>query len=397
MIKVRFALLSSLLATSCLAPAAVTGYSVSYLRNSVQNSDFAPVLEDLFAFQAIMSSDGTGEFDAGEFNAPNGTVTPLIFSPPAYLIYGEYQPTLGALFTSYPTGTYTFKITGGSFAGQSATVATSAADFANSIPFLTSGSYSSLQFCNAGDDRTVTWPAFTHSGVMPLTTSALNVLDMTSTNLAWQDGGPASVAGSTTIPGAKLISGHYYYYGLTHDCYRTTSNAGFGTAAASVTYTRRSEGYFQVQANPGTVAGQFYHGQSNRSIGIPVTVEVVQGGVLVDTQTFAVGYNNWYAFDTTATGTADLYFKSSHWLKKAVYNVDLDTGHNQLDVTLQNGDCNDDNHVDFFDYLQLSDAYESVVGDPTFSAGADLSEDGEVNFFDYLIMSANYETDGDDY
>ncbi len=67
-----------------------------------------------------------------------------------------------------------------------------------------------------------------------------------------------------------------------------------------------------------------------------------------------------------------------------------------VNFTPLNGDGVKDNTVDFFDYLLLSDKYETVDGDPGYDAAADFNKDGEINLFDYFIVSDNYEKVGDD-
>ncbi len=134
--------------------------------------------------------------------------------------------------------------------------------------------------------------------------------------------------------------------------------------------------------------------------GMPVTIEIraVGGAVPLDTQTTVLDASGNYCVNTfLRNGNYDIYCKASHWLKKRKSNVAIGIGGvNGVNFLLTNGDCNNDNFNDFFDYLVLSAAYESVFGDATYNAGADLNGDLAVDFFDYLILSDKYELDGDD-
>jgi hypothetical protein len=53
--------------------------------------------------------------------------------------------------------------------------------------------------------------------------------------------------------------------------------------------------------------------------------------------------------------------------------------------------------VSILDYLELSNAYDTQVGDPGYNSNADLDEDGFVSVLDYLIVSSRFETNGDGY
>jgi hypothetical protein len=84
------------------------------------------------------------------------------------------------------------------------------------------------------------------------------------------------------------------------------------------------------------------------------------------------------------------------WLRKATPGVTLASGSNTApSVTLLNGDVDGDNQVSILDYLQLSTAYDTQVGDPGYDINADLDKDGFVSILDYLIVSRNYGLEGD--
>jgi hypothetical protein len=94
----------------------------------------------------------------------------------------------------------------------------------------------------------------------------------------------------------------------------------------------------------------------------------------------------------------DVYFKTSHWLKKKVSNVVINgVGTDNVNVTLRNGDILPDNSVDLLDYFGLSDSYNLALGDAGFNPMADLNGDDSVDLIDYFVLSDQYNTSGDDY
>ncbi|MBL8088430.1 MAG: hypothetical protein JNM85_10235 [Chthonomonas sp.] len=104
-----------------------------------------------------------------------------------------------------------------------------------------------------------------------------------------------------------------------------------------------------------------------------------------------------YRFRSTILGNVLIKVKAPQSLSETVPAVLNNTGENTLPfMQLRNGDANDDNVVDFFDYLMLSDGFESQLLDEPYTAnlGADLTRDLQIDLFDYLIMSNRYEEEG---
>lgn len=103
-------------------------------------------------------------------------------------------------------------------------------------------------------------------------------------------------------------------------------------------------------------------------------------------------------FPASAVGTYTAFVKGSHWLRKGVGSVTLagNTGMTFVGAaSVINGDIVDDNVVDSSDYFALSDAYDAVVGDPTYSWDADLNGDGAIDSSDYFILSDAYDLVGE--
>lgn len=127
------------------------------------------------------------------------------------------------------------------------------------------------------------------------------------------------------------------------------------------------------------------------------TVEVRNGGTVVDTKTVSVSTSGAYSFTTTASGTRSIYFKGRLWLGKLVGGVSLSGSPVTVNATLINGDCNNDKACDFFDYLILNAGYEANQGESAYDTnpGGDLTGDTAIDFFDYLILNDNFEKEGD--
>ncbi len=129
---------------------------------------------------------------------------------------------------------------------------------------------------------------------------------------------------------------------------------------------------------------------------MPVSVVFDNGGpVTVNTTMDKDGY---FEAKAPVAGLNRIFAKTRAGLQKLVGEYQSGAFVRIAPVTLINGDINNDNFVDFFDYLILSDGYESEAGQPGYDANpyADLNGDGVIDFFDYLILNANYELQGDE-
>lgn len=100
------------------------------------------------------------------------------------------------------------------------------------------------------------------------------------------------------------------------------------------------------------------------------------------------------SYESVATGGAvGVRAKAIHWLSSVTTCLPALNPAN-VDLTLRNGDCDNDNVVSIFDYIEISNAFDSVVGDALYSVGADLDGDGAVSIFDYIIMSEHFDQMG---
>ncbi|MBS1706191.1 MAG: dockerin type I repeat-containing protein [Armatimonadetes bacterium] len=129
--------------------------------------------------------------------------------------------------------------------------------------------------------------------------------------------------------------------------------------------------------------------------GTPADVEVRNGsGTVLEHKLAYMDNNGKFAFNMQQpNGPITIAVKTAHHLRKAV-TVTLPVTTDVV-FNLVNGDVDGDNAVTIFDYVILSDAFDSSTGDPAFVANADLDGDGTVTIFDYLILSTNFDMFGD--
>lgn len=126
-----------------------------------------------------------------------------------------------------------------------------------------------------------------------------------------------------------------------------------------------------------------------RDVGSTTPIETITGIMKAD-GTYAAKPN-------VATGNYDIAIKGPTHLRKVVSNVAItNDGAANVNASLKNGDSDGDNEVGIGDYSILSGAYNTNVGDPGYSASADLNCDGSVDIGDYAILSNNYSMLGDD-
>lgn len=128
--------------------------------------------------------------------------------------------------------------------------------------------------------------------------------------------------------------------------------------------------------------------------GTKVTLDLRTPGTTTVIKTVALTLDAagaYYLDPQVQTGTYDLAFKGSHWLRKIVPNVTLGTSVNNVaTVSLTNGDVNNDNRVNLSDFSALSSAYGSNPSSANWNVGADLNGDNVVNLSDFSILSTNY-------
>lgn len=129
-----------------------------------------------------------------------------------------------------------------------------------------------------------------------------------------------------------------------------------------------------------------------------VTFEMREPGETTPFQTAEVSLGEGGVFRLFAPrrGAFDLSVKVSHWLRRTVA-VDTSGGSvTNLNISLLNGDIDEDNEVTLFDFGALVAAFGSIPGDSNWNPNADLDGDEEVTLFDFGVLVKNFGALGDE-
>ncbi|MBS1706842.1 MAG: hypothetical protein JST40_13320 [Armatimonadetes bacterium] len=122
-------------------------------------------------------------------------------------------------------------------------------------------------------------------------------------------------------------------------------------------------------------------------------VPVAGGNPVV--QTVALDSDGYFKTQAPTQGTFDVFAKIDGYLSKKLGQVTGDAYSRLSVASLLGGDIDNDDMVTVFDYVILSDAFDTSVGDAGYLPAADLDGDGSVTVFDYLILSNNFDLFGD--
>lgn len=112
-----------------------------------------------------------------------------------------------------------------------------------------------------------------------------------------------------------------------------------------------------------------------------------------------------------AGGARTVSVKSAHWLSHTI-NVNTTAGSvTNANVSVKNGDVDQDNVVSIFDYIVMSDNFDVANDNPNWNvipnpaqpigpgnvpiSNADVDHDGVVSIFDYIQLSDNFDLAGD--
>ncbi|HRI44093.1 MAG TPA: dockerin type I domain-containing protein [Fimbriimonadaceae bacterium] len=124
---------------------------------------------------------------------------------------------------------------------------------------------------------------------------------------------------------------------------------------------------------------------------VALTILDPDGGTLMDTN--AALTNGEITVPAMPRMHLRVYAKASHWLRRM--EVVAHGSSDLVELSLLNGDCDEDNEITIGDYALLSAAFGSAEGDPNWNASADLNGDLEVDIGDFAILSSNFGEVGD--
>ena len=309
---------------------------------------------------------------------------------------------LPGLMGLWPTGEYRIDITSGTLAGLSLPFFLWGHEFASNTPYFLGTGYSQMQFCRAGVPQTVNW--LRGEGV-PYGETHIRLVDYTQDGLPWGEGGAIESYTSQTIPGSVLRSGHHYRLKLVYETAYTAGSysldGGLNMIYAQAFFHRGTHINFQVQANPGTVAGVFHLGQVGSPNFENFSVDVLDSsGNVLESHDLQTGHYGYYAFDSALRGTYSVRYRTPKFISRIIHNVDFAAGENNIVAELPNGDIDENGEVGIGDYLILAEFFDrragqrdwaTVLGNGFAPREADISRDSAVGLTDYLILLSNFD------
>lgn len=127
---------------------------------------------------------------------------------------------------------------------------------------------------------------------------------------------------------------------------------------------------------------------------VSIAVEI-RGDYGTEQRIISISEDGDYMLDGLMSGEYEIAFKGPNWLRKVVPNVVVAGDVSGVDVSLINGDCNNDNMVSAADLIIVRKAYGSTVGSPTWDARADLNGDGMVSAADLITVRKSFGKVGD--
>lgn len=398
--------LGALILLAGTASAQVTSYATQFTENWEQTDDAGPAIPFNATFLGSITTTNPADMTGGYWKAPSGVSTSFInVVPNVWYGYGQSYTSIPEMTADLASGDYLFSadLTAGT---TNENLNVSGFYFPDDYPFLIGGSYSALQLAPSGTDATILYNPFGQPGDANYLVTNTFIYDYTNTyHYQWGSFDLGGTSTSTTIPGAELKSGRYYILTLGYYAEKITDNDGFGGATSVISYSRTNSVGFQIQADPGTVAGVITLENTNFVYGSPIDIEVLDsGGNILEHHAITIDYYGHYAIDSALTGVHSIRYKGKHWLSSVVQNVDFGVGQNTVNVSLRNGDVDGDNVISIFDYIVISDYFDKSnldadwydVGSNGWApADADLDNDGYVTIFDYIYMSDVFDQEGE--
>ncbi|MBL8047221.1 MAG: S8 family serine peptidase [Chthonomonas sp.] len=240
-----------------------------------------------------------------------------------------------------------------------------------------------LQLASAPSASTVTlrhWALDTETGVDKLivrigtTPGASNT--KADTELTW--------TGDTfAVTGLSLSAGTTYYLRATY-----TNGANLSTARI-IPFTTGGT----MRTVSGTVTLNNWLKTRNQRLGWAEFRNPTTGAVLAQ-HPLIIDRLGRYTIQTNLAGNLDIAIKTSHWLSKR-RNIGTTSNAVNQNVSLTNGDCNEDNIVDIADYSILATAFDSQPDSPNWDERADLNGDDIVDIADYNLLASAFDLAGE--
>lgn len=201
----------------------------------------------------------------------------------------------------------------------------------------------------------------------------------------------------TGIAGIAVSGNTIYATASAGTSLRTTTDTGTGftawtTLATPAVNTRfRGVEFAPIASASGLTGTANLQNWTASVAGLPVALELRQGGNLVQSTTKTLDSAGNFEWNVNLTGAYTLVVKGAHWLtnSKSVNLVNgtlVSTG----SYSLVNGDVDGDNEVGPGDFEAVVSAFGLPVGDPNYISGSDLDGDLEVGPSDFELVVENF-------
>lgn len=148
----------------------------------------------------------------------------------------------------------------------------------------------------------------------------------------------------------------------------------------------------------GTVVLEGRPAAPNAQWSIPVEVELYTSGNPNPVATFnATTYTSGqFSIIGVPTGTYNIKVKSTHTLAKVATAKNIVVGDNNVNFgTLSEGDADNNNAVNLFDFAILLNTYNKTSADSGYDSRADFNNDNSINLFDFALLLSNYNHTGE--
>lgn len=196
----------------------VTFYDAFKTADYSQELPDAPETPYGYRFDARVFTNVDDEAIYAKIYMPGGS--PTLFLIPAGRQLTTYRDaalpqSLPDLDAIYPAGVYTYEITAGDLAGQTASLPMGDSMYPDTVPYFTGDSYTRLAQCVAGQDLTLSFNGCGRPDQADFSLTFFSVFDETTRQYVYTNYGDSGAYASDTVPGNLLLPHHALRFGVT--------------------------------------------------------------------------------------------------------------------------------------------------------------------------------------
>lgn len=223
-----------------VAQGAVTSYDAYYSQYLNQASASPPdVGAAQYRFASRVFLGAASDIASARVQPPGGSPIAMASAGARYDLFSAYYPTMAAMNSAFPTGTYAFDVAGGTLGVQTGSLNQPVVDgYCAEIPAFAPATYAAMQAVDETQPFTLQFNAFTPGPLANNTVTFVIAYSQPDNALAQYVVLPRT-ATSVTIPANALLANHDYLVGLYFSSRIETPNAGFnGTGLSIVAHDR---------------------------------------------------------------------------------------------------------------------------------------------------------------